>query len=90
MTNDRQTGPSGRKKPPQKQRRRRRPSPLAPATVAFIAVVTAIGFVTSHFGVEAGLLAMVLSLVALVIAPYVFMPTTPQSTDDVDDARRSQ
>lgn len=63
---------------------------LGAATVAFIAVVTAIGYVTKQFGVEAGLLALVLALVALVVAPYVYLPAGPaaEDTEDTEDTTR--
>lgn len=58
---------------------------LGAATAAFIAVVTAIGYVTKQFGIEAGLLALVLALVALIVAPYVYVPPR----HDEEDADRS-
>ena len=76
---------------PDRRRPRLRPASLGPATVAFIAVVMAIGFVTERFGLDAGLLVFVLALVALVIAPYIYLPTTRRSTDDdIDPQRRPQ
>ena len=56
-------GPGGRYRP-------------GPATAAFVVVVVAVGGVTRAFGVEAGLLALVLAVVALVIAPSVYHGTS--------------
>jgi hypothetical protein len=47
-----------------------------PATTAFVVVVFAVGGVTRAFGTEAGLLALVLAVVALVIAPFVYHGTS--------------
>lgn len=45
---------------------------IGSATAGFVAVVSALGAVTRIFGVEAGLLALVLTVVALVVLPQVF------------------
>jgi hypothetical protein len=45
---------------------------IGSATAGFVAVVAVLGAVTRIFGLEAGLLALVLSVVALVVLPQVF------------------
>lgn len=52
------------------RRRARRPA------AGLIAVVLAIGAVTKFFGLEAGVLAVVLAIVALVVAPHIYLPPT--------------
>jgi hypothetical protein len=76
---------------PRRAGNRARPGP---ATAAFVIVVTAVGAVTRAFGVDAGLIALVLATIALVLGPYVYSgidqhADRPEDSDDpgtgVDD-----
>ena len=51
-----------------------------PATAAFLLVVMAVGAVTRAFGVDAGLIALVLATVALVLGPYVYGDIDPSAS----------
>jgi hypothetical protein len=70
------------------RRRSHRGRPAA-ASAAFVAVITAVGAVTRAFGTEAGLLATLLAVVALVISPHVYINAggperRPEDPDDHD------
>lgn len=52
--------------------RRGRRTAYGSATVAFAFILTVVGGIGATWGSEAGLLALVLALVALVAAPYVY------------------
>ncbi len=56
-----------------------------PAAAGLVAVVLAIGSVTKFFGIEAGVLAVVLAIVALVVAPHIYLPSAPPENSDAQN-----
>lgn len=59
-----------------------------PAATGLVTLVLAVGAVTKLFGLEAGLLAVVLAVVALVVAPHAYhsTPLPPSSPPHESDA----